>query len=182
MAHVLLFHSVIGLRPAVLTAAERLRAAGHTVLTPDLFDGVVVVSRGQLTLVVEGRRERISAGEVGLVPRGSRVVYRNDGGGACEYLSVCAPAFRPALAHIEEALPAKRESSVEVAVSHPRGAPFRRTLSAGGREYLAKLGLSACELSISLVGDRAIRRLNRTWRRKDRPTDVLSFPAAPPGS
>lgn len=42
MAHVLLFHSVIGLRPAVLTAAERLRAAGHTVLTPDLFEGVVV--------------------------------------------------------------------------------------------------------------------------------------------
>ena len=32
--------------------------------------------------------------------------------------------------------------------------------------------------SISLVGDTAIRRLNRTWRRKDKPTDVLSFPQA----
>jgi dienelactone hydrolase len=34
-----LFHSVYGLRPAVLTAADALRAAGHAVATPDLFDG-----------------------------------------------------------------------------------------------------------------------------------------------
>ncbi|RAJ65507.1 dienelactone hydrolase [Streptomyces sp. Amel2xB2] len=39
MATVVLFHSVLGLRPAVHTAAERLRAAGHEVHTPDLFDG-----------------------------------------------------------------------------------------------------------------------------------------------
>ncbi|MGK5675929.1 dienelactone hydrolase family protein [Micromonospora sp. URMC 106] len=37
MGHVVLFHSVYGLRPAVLTAADRLRAAGHTVVTPDLY-------------------------------------------------------------------------------------------------------------------------------------------------
>ncbi|MEV0192132.1 dienelactone hydrolase family protein [Kitasatospora purpeofusca] len=39
VAHVLLLHSVYGLRPAVHTAADRLRAAGHTVHTPDFFDG-----------------------------------------------------------------------------------------------------------------------------------------------
>ncbi|MFJ4090407.1 dienelactone hydrolase family protein [Kitasatospora sp. NPDC089913] len=39
MAHVLLLHSVYGLRPAVQVAADRLRAAGHTVHTPDLFEG-----------------------------------------------------------------------------------------------------------------------------------------------
>jgi dienelactone hydrolase len=39
MAEVVLFHSVFGLRPAVGEAADRLRAAGHTVHTPDLFDG-----------------------------------------------------------------------------------------------------------------------------------------------
>jgi probable rRNA maturation factor len=32
------------------------------------------------------------------------------------------------------------------------------------------------ELSVALVGDAAVRRLNREWRGKDRPTDVLSFP------
>ena len=43
MASILLFHSVLGLRPAVLADAERLRAAGHDVSTPDLFDGAVFV-------------------------------------------------------------------------------------------------------------------------------------------
>ncbi|SCL27763.1 dienelactone hydrolase family protein [Micromonospora inyonensis] len=38
MRHILLFHSVYGLRPAVLAAADRLRAAGHRVVTPDLYE------------------------------------------------------------------------------------------------------------------------------------------------
>jgi dienelactone hydrolase len=41
MAEVVLFHSVLGLRPGVIAAADRLRTAGHTVHTPDLFDGEV---------------------------------------------------------------------------------------------------------------------------------------------
>ncbi|GAB7034098.1 dienelactone hydrolase family protein [Streptomyces sp. NPDC021749] len=36
---IVLFHSVCGLRPAVHSAADRLRAAGHEVIVPDLFDG-----------------------------------------------------------------------------------------------------------------------------------------------
>ncbi|MET8507214.1 dienelactone hydrolase family protein [Streptomyces sp. NPDC014779] len=36
---IMLFHSAYGPRPAVEAAAERLRAAGHQVWTPDLFDG-----------------------------------------------------------------------------------------------------------------------------------------------
>ncbi len=41
MASVTLFHSAYGLRPAVLQDAERLRAAGHEVSTPDLYEGAV---------------------------------------------------------------------------------------------------------------------------------------------
>lgn len=41
MAEVVLFHSVLGLSPGVISAAERLRAAGHTIHTPDYFDGEV---------------------------------------------------------------------------------------------------------------------------------------------
>ncbi|WP_329563380.1 dienelactone hydrolase family protein [Kitasatospora sp. NBC_01266] len=41
MAQILLLHSAYGLRPAVTEAAERLRAAGHTVHLPDLYDGKV---------------------------------------------------------------------------------------------------------------------------------------------
>ncbi|MFE5486222.1 dienelactone hydrolase family protein [Streptomyces sp. NPDC056527] len=36
---IMLFHSTYGLRPAVEAAAERLRAAGHLVHVPDLFEG-----------------------------------------------------------------------------------------------------------------------------------------------
>lgn len=39
MAEVVLFHHVQGLTDGVLALAERLRAGGHTVHTPDLFDG-----------------------------------------------------------------------------------------------------------------------------------------------
>ena len=46
MAHVALFHSVYGLRPAVLATAERLRAAGHTVTAPDLYAGPVAATAG----------------------------------------------------------------------------------------------------------------------------------------
>jgi probable rRNA maturation factor len=35
-------------------------------------------------------------------------------------------------------------------------------------------------VSLALVGDRTIRRLNRTYAGEDRPTDVLSFPASGP--
>jgi dienelactone hydrolase len=39
LATVVLFHSVYGLRPGVHRAADRLRAGGHEVHTPDLFEG-----------------------------------------------------------------------------------------------------------------------------------------------
>ncbi|MEU5522076.1 dienelactone hydrolase family protein [Streptomyces sp. NPDC047860] len=37
--NIMLFHSTYGPRPAVARAADRLRAAGHEVWTPDLFEG-----------------------------------------------------------------------------------------------------------------------------------------------
>jgi dienelactone hydrolase len=39
VADVALFHSVLGRRLAVLDAADRLRAAGHAVIAPDLYAG-----------------------------------------------------------------------------------------------------------------------------------------------
>jgi probable rRNA maturation factor len=41
---------------------------------------------------------------------------------------------------------------------------------------LEVLGLNKAELSIVLVSDAQIRRLNKLYRNKDKPTDVLSFP------
>jgi len=72
---------------------------------------------------------------------------------------------------------------VTLQVDHPGGKAFARPLTALARAYLARLELRGCELSLLLVGDAAIRRLNRTWRKKDKATDVLSFPGgdAPAG-
>jgi probable rRNA maturation factor len=41
---------------------------------------------------------------------------------------------------------------------------------------LEVLGLDAAEVSLALVGDDTIQGLNKTWRKKNKPTDVLSFP------
>ena len=41
MAELLVFHHVQGLTPGVVAFADDLRGAGHTVHTPDLFDGRV---------------------------------------------------------------------------------------------------------------------------------------------
>src|SRR4249919_89756 len=39
MAEVLLFHHIQGLTPGVVAFADELRAAGHTIHTPDLYGG-----------------------------------------------------------------------------------------------------------------------------------------------
>ncbi len=41
---------------------------------------------------------------------------------------------------------------------------------------LAAVRETQSELSVELVGDPRMRRLNREYRKKDRPTDVLAFP------
>ena len=55
----------------------------------------------------------------------------------------------------------------------------QRALAAFLREASPLAGLRG-DVSVLLTGDTHIRRLNREFRRKDRPTDVLSFPAPAP--
>jgi probable rRNA maturation factor len=57
-------------------------------------------------------------------------------------------------------------------------------LRARAAAFLATLELQDVELSVLLTDDPGIRTLNRMWRRKDKATDVLSFPAGdpPPGA
>lgn len=61
---------------------------------------------------------------------------------------------------------------------------WRRTRSQALR-LLRAIGSEEAELSVLLTGDAEIRRLNRTYRGVDAPTDVLSFPqgevSVPPG-
>lgn len=52
---------------------------------------------------------------------------------------------------------------------------LRRAIAAAA----ATLSTSQVELAIVLTDDSAIRKLNRTWRGKDEPTNVLAFPTKP---
>ena len=54
MAEVLLFHHVQGLTPGVAAFAERLRATGHAVHTPDLYEGRVFPTIGEGLAFSEG--------------------------------------------------------------------------------------------------------------------------------
>jgi probable rRNA maturation factor len=53
----------------------------------------------------------------------------------------------------------------------------QRALAAFLRRASEAAGLTG-EITVLLTSDKEVRRLNRTFRRKDQPTDVLSFPAS----
>jgi dienelactone hydrolase len=55
MAEVLLFHHAQGLTPGIVAFADELRAAGHTVHTPDLFDGRTFGSIDEGMAYVQGQ-------------------------------------------------------------------------------------------------------------------------------
>ncbi len=57
------------------------------------------------------------------------------------------------------------------------GAPVldKNRLRQQAEQMLACLELEAAELSVHLTNDKGIQRLNRQYRDKDQPTDVLSF-------
>ena len=46
-------------------------------------------------------------------------------------------------------------------------------------QIMAYLGCSDQELSVVFGSDRLLQELNRTYRHKDRPTNVLAFPQSP---
>ncbi len=65
---------------------------------------------------------------------------------------------------------------VLVAMRGRRDPALARRLGRAARRLLGALRLESFELSLVLVSDRVMHELNRRWRGKDRPTDVLAFP------
>jgi len=62
---------------------------------------------------------------------------------------------------------------------HPvRTKAFKRLLG----ELSARYRLADPEITLAFVGERAMRTLNRKFGKKDRPTDVLSFPLGEKGA
>jgi dienelactone hydrolase len=65
MAEVLLFHHAQGLTPGIHAFADELRAAGHTVHTPDLFDGRTFpsIDEGMAYIKSSGMDDMVERGE-----------------------------------------------------------------------------------------------------------------------
>ncbi|MCS6302394.1 MAG: rRNA maturation RNase YbeY [Nitrospira sp.] len=66
--------------------------------------------------------------------------------------------------------------AVYLRVHLTRFAVRQSTLAHLTERVLSAVGESRSELSLELIGERRMRRLNREYRKKDRPTDVLAFP------
>lgn len=98
---IVLFHSALGLKPAVLRWAEAWRADGHTVHTPDLFDGEVFAT------VEDGIRKRDTLGipevirraqaALASLPGDSVVAGFSLGAGAAEFLALTHPGVKAAV-------------------------------------------------------------------------------------
>ena len=101
MSEIVLFHSALGLRPAVHRFADALRGAGHTVHTPDLYDGEVfddldagVAKRDALGIPEIARR-----GAAAVEGLGDDLVYAGFslGTGPAQMLAQTRPGARAAL-------------------------------------------------------------------------------------
>ena len=70
------------------------------------------------------------------------------------------------------------DPAVGVSMRGRRAPALAARLGRSARRLLRALDLRHGELSLLLVSDGEMRRLNRRWRGRDRPTDVLAFAQA----
>ncbi len=66
--------------------------------------------------------------------------------------------------------------SVELRCDCASARRYAHALKTDAARMLRELRLDVAELSVVITSDRAILALNRKYRKKDEPTDVLSFP------
>ena len=77
MAEVVLFHHIQGLTTGVRAFADQLQAGGHTVHTPDLFNGEIAASieDGAALVAHRGRETLTARPPSALAPLPAAVVY-----------------------------------------------------------------------------------------------------------
>lgn len=115
MAEVVLFHHVQGLTDGVRAFAEELRAGGHNVHTPDLFDGQLPASIDEGIALVDGigdevLTKRANSALAGL-PAGLVYAGFSYGSGLAQRLAQSRPGARGALLY-EGCLPLTGEWGV----------------------------------------------------------------------
>jgi dienelactone hydrolase len=127
MAEIVLFHSALGLRPGVASAADRLREAGHSVHVPDFYDGEVFED------LDDGLRKRDELGVAEILRRAREAVARlpaglvfagfSLGNDPAELLAAERPGARGALL-MHGAVPIEAFSEFGV-VRWPEGVPVQ---------------------------------------------------------
>ena len=139
MTEVVLFHHAQGLTPGVQAFADRLRAGGHLVHTPDLYDGqtfadldaglayrdeitIDVISQRALAAVVDLPRDLVYAGfSLGAMPAEQLAATSDGARGALlfhsaipvQWLSTPWPAGLPMQIHISEGDPFEEREDME---------------------------------------------------------------------
>lgn len=75
----------------------------------------------------------------------------------------------------------ERAAGCEVVIQNPGGYPEARAgeLRPWLEALVAELAPEARSFAVRFTSDREMRRLNRSYRGRDYPTDVLSFPGGP---
>jgi dienelactone hydrolase len=153
---IVLFHSVLGLRPAVRGWADRLRQVGHVVHMPDLYGGRVFDDIGQAMREVEsiGGIDAIVARTYEAVDGlPSDVVYAgfSNGGGSAQLLALTRPgALGAVLMHA--ALPVEAfgvsawPADVPVQIHYAVADPFREAAAVAALQQSVRDAGASCEL------------------------------------
>jgi dienelactone hydrolase len=98
---IVLFHSLLGLRRGVLQWADKLRDAGYTVHTPDLYDGEVFDDSASAARKLQGIGfdELIARSRRSVSDRPAGLVYAgfSNGGAFSELLAATRPGARGAI-------------------------------------------------------------------------------------
>ena len=98
---IVLFHSALGLRPAVRRFADQLRSAGHSVYTPDFFDGNVFndLNDGVARRDAIGIPALIGRAQKSVADLPKQVVYAgfSMGSASAQYLAATRPGARGAI-------------------------------------------------------------------------------------
>src|SRR3954465_5513979 len=160
MADVVVFHHVQGRTDGVIAFADALRAGGHTVHTPDLFDGErpATIDDGMALTRRIGGPELEARAERSVAELGEHLVYAGFslGGGIAQQLAQTRPGARGALLY-ESCVPLTGEWSfgpwpdgVPVQIHGMDKDPFfalEGDLDAG-RELVATVGSGLAELFV----------------------------------
>lgn len=193
MTQIALFHSVLGVRPGISDAAERLRAAGHEVLVVDQYDGRVFDDYDEAGAFSEaigyGALMARAAAAVEALPDGFVAAGFSNGGGMAEYVATVRPvagvlmlsgalpvtmlgaeawpAGVPAQIHYALDDPNRSQEWIDAVVDQVRAAPATvETFDYPGAGHLFT--------DQSLSGEYDLEAADLLWER------VLSFCANPP--